>query len=127
MATRRHTQPLEGRASAKWNALEPSFGATAGLLAAISKARIKGDMRSSLCRSRTGDPWPSVVLDATVALVGAVPGAMRFAPLTRLHMDGVDDVEGVSHVVPQSSDDGGGQASRTAALMIATMTMSPHR
>jgi hypothetical protein len=50
---------------------------------------------------------------------------MRFAPLIRLPGDGIDDAEGVSQVVRQPSDKGGGgQGSRTAALMIATVTMS---
>ena len=36
---------------------------------------------------------------------GAVPGAMRFASLIRLHGDGVDDAEGVSHVPGLTASD----------------------
>jgi hypothetical protein len=43
-------------------------------------------------------PWGTYFpLDA-----GAVPGAMRFTSLISLHGNGVDDVEGMSHVVRHS-------------------------
>jgi hypothetical protein len=52
---------------------------------------------------------------------------MRFAPLIRLHGEGVDDVEGVSHVVGHSHRTTAAVREPNLRAHDRTMTMATHR